>query len=345
MKICQTLMHAVLLTSTALASTITSAMDFPLRAEDLNLNHRYTTNTHAGSDGPQKHGKDFNAVRHIGGDRWSYLTSDSADASKNSSYLIYGAAIRAMKAGTVVGCWRNAPQNKPGSVLDGVKDGTISGGGNYVLVEHDNGVLALYAHAQPGSVPSSICPHNDTYRTSSSDFNVTGGVRIAKGQYLGKVGNSGRSSGPHLHVHMEKSDGTPVKMKFNQSMTTSFASQKASINASWKTLEGEAIPNGEVMIWAPHSVGYWTVNNIADENMQAWFDHFVDSGEMPNTYACSDNGQIYNTSWVPSKGSWKAFHGMTLNTFQNKSANLAEKGYTRYGWWYCGSIYTGIWRK
>lgn len=99
------------------------------------------------------------------------------------------------------------------------------------------------------------------------------------------------------------------------------------------------------MVWAPHSVAYWTVNNIPDERMQSWFNHFADSGVMPSVYACSDNGQIYNTSWVPSSGSWYAYHGMSLATFTKKSNDLAALGYTRYGWWYCGSVYTGIWRK
>lgn len=99
------------------------------------------------------------------------------------------------------------------------------------------------------------------------------------------------------------------------------------------------------MVWAPHSVGNWTVNNIPDERMQGWFNHFADSGEMPNTYACTDNGQIYNTSWVPSQGAWVAYHGMNLTTFNSKQATLASQGFYLHGWWYCGSVYTGIWRK
>ena len=87
------------------------------------------------------------------------------------------------------------------------------------------------------------------------------------------------------------------------------------------------------------------VNNIPDERMQGWFTHFADSGVMPSVYACTDNGQIYNTSWVPTSGSWYAYHGMSLTTFNKKSTDLANLGYTRYGWWYCGSVYTGIWRK
>jgi hypothetical protein len=137
----------------------------------------------------------------------------------------------------------------------------------------------------------------------------------------------------------------PVKIPFDHGQTTSFTNGKASVNASWSLLKGKTLPDGEVMIWAPHSVAYWTVNNIPDERMGAWFNHFADSGVMVNTFACTNSGQIYNTSWIPASGSWYAYYGMSLSTFNQKSNDFALKGYTRAGWWYCGSVYTGIWRK
>jgi hypothetical protein len=223
--------------------------------------------------------------------------------------------------------------------------------GNHVWILQDNGVYALYAHAQPGTVPAAICPHNATYLTNpdtgnpwTQDGRVTGGVRVQKGQVLGVVGNSGNSSGPHLHVHMEK-DGDPVTIKFDHGQTTPYTNGIASVNGPWTLLNGNALPNGKVLVWAPHSVGYWTVNNIPDERMQAWFNHFADSGVMMDTFPCSNGGQTYNTTWIPASGSWYAYFGMSLTEFNNKSNTLANQGYTRTGWWYCGSIYTGIWRK
>ena len=219
-------------------------------------------------------------------------------------------------------------------------------------MRHDDGNFALYAHTQPGSIPTGLCPNNATYNSKAnpgfvlnSDGWVSSGARITKGQVLGKVGNVGNSSGPHLHVHIQTSDNKPIEMEFDHGQTTPFTNQTASVNATWTPLMGNPIPAGEMMVWAPHSVAYWTVNNIPDERMQAWFNHFVDSGEMPSAYACTDNGQIYNTSWVPSSGSWYAYHGMSLTTFNKKSTEMANLGFTRFGWWYCGSVYTGIWRK
>lgn len=350
MKALRTFTRALLLSSAALSSLSAMAVDFPLRADDLNLNHRYSTGEHW-SGGTQEKGFDIGALRHVGSNQWSHLKTDGADNTVNANHIIYGAKIRAMEAGTVVGCWRNSPENKAGSKLQKLLDGYIGLGGNHVWLLQDNGVYVLYAHAQPGTVPSAICPHNDTYLTNpdtgnpwTQDGRVTGGVRVQKGQVLGLVGNSGNSSGPHLHVHMEK-DGNPVTIKFDHGQTTPFSNGSTSVNGPWTLLNGKALPAGKVLVWAPHSVGYWTVNNIPDERMQAWFNHFADSGVMVDTFACTNGGQIYNTSWIPASGSWLAYFGMSLADFNSKSTTFANQGYTRTGWWYCGSIYTGIWRK
>lgn len=349
MKTIRKITQAFLLASTTLLSVSTLALDFPLRSDDINLNYRYSTSDHS-SGGTQLQAKDIGAVRHIGNNKWSSLKTDGADSTVNSNYIVYGTKIRAMSDGTVVGCWRNSPENKAGSKLQSVLDGYIGRGGNHVWILQDDGVYVLYAHAQPGTVPTTLCPHNNTLLSSPS-FNpwttegkVNNGVRVHAGQVLGIVGNSGNSTGPHLHVHMEK-DGAPVKMKFAHGSTTPYSNNTAPVGGPWTLLAGNALPTGGVLVWAPHSVGYWTVNNIPDEYFQGWFNHMADSGVMIDTLPCSSSGQIYNSTWVPSQGSWYAHFGMSLSDFADKSDHYANLGYQRTGWWYCGSIYTGIWRK
>lgn len=56
--------------------------------------------------------------------------------------------------------------------------------GNYIVVEHDHGNFAAYAHLRRGSV------------------GVRPGDRIEQGQHLAQVGNSGNTSEPHLHVQL-----------------------------------------------------------------------------------------------------------------------------------------------
>lgn len=57
-----------------------------------------------------------------------------------------------------------------------------SGYGNYVDIDHGNGVVTRYAHA--------------------NSFNVKPGQLVKEGDQIGLVGSTGRSSGPHLHTEL-----------------------------------------------------------------------------------------------------------------------------------------------
>ncbi|GLI28407.1 hypothetical protein ARHIZOSPH14_26490 [Agromyces rhizosphaerae] len=82
-----------------------------------------------------------------------------------------------------------------GSISDGVViTATAAGGGlgNYVEVQHNIGgrlVTSLYAHMQSGSISVSV------------------GQKVTAGQTLGRVGSTGQSTGPHLHLEMYYTDG------------------------------------------------------------------------------------------------------------------------------------------
>lgn len=54
--------------------------------------------------------------------------------------------------------------------------------GKYIKIQHDNGVVSLYAHL--------------------SEVLVTVGQEVEAGTLIGKTGNSGRSTGPHLHFEV-----------------------------------------------------------------------------------------------------------------------------------------------
>ena len=71
--------------------------------------------------------------------------------------------------------------------------GLESGYGRLVEVQHANGIITRYGHL--------------------SGFAVTSGQRVIRGQVLGYVGTSGRSTGPHLHyeVWVHNSPVNPYK--------------------------------------------------------------------------------------------------------------------------------------
>jgi len=62
--------------------------------------------------------------------------------------------------------------------------GWMGGYGNGVVVNHGNGVETRYGHL--------------------SSISVTAGQRVAKGEILGRVGSTGRSTGNHLHYEVRQ---------------------------------------------------------------------------------------------------------------------------------------------
>ncbi|MHB8077199.1 peptidoglycan DD-metalloendopeptidase family protein [Desulfosporosinus fructosivorans] len=66
-----------------------------------------------------------------------------------------------------------------GTVVSAGWDGNY---GNSILIDHGNGILTRYAH--------------------SSKLLVAAGQKVSKGQTIGLVGSTGRSSGPHLHFEV-----------------------------------------------------------------------------------------------------------------------------------------------
>ena len=67
--------------------------------------------------------------------------------------------------------------------------GTHGGYGKLVTIRHDNGYLSLYGHL--------------------NEISVNLGDRLSAGQILGRVGSSGRATGPHLHFELRRK-GKPV---------------------------------------------------------------------------------------------------------------------------------------
>lgn len=345
-----TTIRTALFAGMAIMTATASAAVFPLKSDDMGLTHRYKTGDHA-TGALQGHGKDIIALRPTGGNNWTSLVTDGADKTINSNHLIYGKKMYAMVSGTVVNCWRNAPENsKAGTKDQDVLDFYIGVGGNYVWIKTDDGTYVLHAHMIPGTISQTICPHNKTRFDNPSSWtrppegNVVNGVKIVKGQYLGLSGNSGNSTGPHVHVHMEK-DGAPVAMPIEHGQTTPFTNGVTPTTGPYTLLKGSALPTGPILVWAPRSKGYWTVNNVSSAAFQGWFNHMTDSGEMPENLPCTDGGAWYDTQWVPSAGSWYAGAGMNATEMANKTNSLALQGYSLYKWWYCGSSRSAIWRK
>ena len=67
--------------------------------------------------------------------------------------------------------------------------GAVSGYGNYTCIQHSASMSTCYAH--------------------QDSIGVSVGQNVAQGQIIGRTGNTGRSTGPHLHFEV-RINGTPV---------------------------------------------------------------------------------------------------------------------------------------
>lgn len=92
------------------------------------------------------------------------------------------------------------------ATADGVvtKASLGNGYGREIEIDHGNGIQTVYGHL--------------------SGFAVTAGERVRRGEVIGYVGSSGRSTGPHLHYEVRIRD-TPVNPhKYLRETATQFAS-------------------------------------------------------------------------------------------------------------------------
>jgi murein DD-endopeptidase MepM/ murein hydrolase activator NlpD len=120
-------------------------------------------------------------------------------AARNAS--VYGG--RAYHPGIDLGTPRGTPIHAP---LTGVVRATgntdaVPGclsWGKWTLIDHANGLSTLYAHQDV--------------------ISVTSGQKVSTGEIIGYTGNTGYSTGPHLHFTVYVKDGVTVR-KFNEIKT------------------------------------------------------------------------------------------------------------------------------
>lgn len=125
--------------------------------------------------------------------------SHSGDPSRLESYHCWGRAIQAPAEGVVM------------RAVDGLPDQAIGAAdpanpaGNYIVIDFGNEEYGFLAHLRQGSV------------------RVTKGDVVTAGQEIGLCGNSGNTSEPHLHFHMQ----TSPRLGRGEGLPTQFTNYKA----------------------------------------------------------------------------------------------------------------------
>ncbi|MDJ0973398.1 MAG: M23 family metallopeptidase [Planctomycetota bacterium] len=108
------------------------------------------------------------------------------DPHKNASYFAWERSIRAVADGVVVDVCDRESDNP------GYRGSTTDCVNNRVVLRHDDGLYTAYMHIRQRSAPQPIVI----------------GKRVKAGQVIAKVGNSGKSSEPHLHFQAFRLDAT-----------------------------------------------------------------------------------------------------------------------------------------
>jgi hypothetical protein len=118
---------------------------------------------------------------------------------KLESYTIFGKPVVAVADAVVTSVTDGLPEQTPGKYPTNIP--LDEADGNSVILDLGEQHYALYAHMQPGTIQVRV------------------GERVAAGQLIGLVGNSGNSVAPHLHFQMNDkpsslgSNGLPYEIK------------------------------------------------------------------------------------------------------------------------------------
>ena len=144
------------------------------------------------------------AVSHSVSQAWpdmrTHTTPDSVHAVDIA--MPVGSDVHAARAGTVVEVASTNYRNSDSL------DGESGAAANVVRILHDDGTFAIYAHLNWNSI------------------RVRPGQRVERGQYIADSGNTGFSSGPHLHFVVVRNAGmrfvsVPVEFAANAGATVS----------------------------------------------------------------------------------------------------------------------------
>jgi len=260
-----------------------NAYGFPAKDEDLLMNEYWYADAGHGGGG-QVFGYDMVVM---GWDEEKKSWSDKKKGKtkdENASFRTYGKPIYSVGDGEVlffINNWNEAPSTSD----------TGTAGGNMIKINNGKETICYY-HMQKGSL---------------SDKVTKVGAKIKKGDFIGLAGNSGNSSGPHLHIHAisdpdKDGQGPFIPLHFNDIYTIDMkAYPKPDPNADWVKLNKTGLPyieedakgnGGRALVWPDAMKPCWYPRNLA-EIAKHGIPESDYQGEMNKIWSCG-----YYPVWV-----------------------------------------------
>jgi hypothetical protein len=162
--------------------------------------------------------------------RWAYdLAIDPilTGSSRLEDYGCYGKPVLAPLAGIVSQAHDGEPEQVPGKLVRNLK----APFGNHVVIKLPTDTFLVMAHLQTGSVL------------------VHEGDVVREGQPIGRCGDSGNTSEPHVHIHHQRQDPRRFSVNYAEGLPLFFRDHDGSPMPQGGIMvrNGKAVPTGAVV--------------------------------------------------------------------------------------------------
>jgi murein DD-endopeptidase MepM/ murein hydrolase activator NlpD len=141
---------------------------------------------------------------------WHGGSTFSGDGNRNEDYGAWNQAVLAPANGVVVDAVNDVPDNRPRLETSNLN----APAGNHVVLDMGNEEYAVLSHLRQGSV------------------RVRAGQSVKAGDLLGQCGNSGTTTEPHIHMHVQDR-----KELFGRALSLPMQFTRLSV-------DGRLVPNG-----------------------------------------------------------------------------------------------------
>jgi hypothetical protein len=258
------------------------------------------------------------------------------DGTLNEHFRIWEKALYATHDGIIVQCFRGEPDEDPAPFEDITFD---FGFGNSLFIQ-SGGDLVSYGHMRNGTIPFDLCPPNNP-----PDQPTTGlSIPVTAGQFLGRVGNTGRSTAPHLHIQVEHIpstgpdtvSGAPMQFLNIRALADDVSLNNLGQNPTLRPLHGMTLHRNSLIL--PNPCGFdlppeglleVSRHGISGECYQDAFNLIVARGYRPVFADGYDVGgqTFFNATFRPAGPASVARHGLTGTEYQSLFDELTEDGF------------------